>query len=490
MEDLMSFQKLREVLGARLFAGEGKQAAEFRREGFSSVSVDSRELLPGALFVALRGAVQDGHAFVEKAFRDGASGALVALSALENPKLGLLSLAEKFNRVLVAVDDTLKGLQNAAAFYLRQFPDLIRIGITGSMGKTTTKEIAAAIIGQEKAVVMNKGNLNSETGLPISVFEVRAHHEVGIFEAGMNRPGEISALAKILDPNLAVITNIGSAHIGILGSRDKIAEEKKKIFSEFNGTNTALIPVDDDYRDFLARDVNGKVVFYGASTLPAFGGVKDLGLEGTEIIWDGTPVRFGLPGRVNVTNAIAAAALALELPVSSSAIARGFASVKPIFGRGEIINGRSTLIRDCYNSNPESIDAALDFCDNLEWPGRKVYVLGAMLELGDISEKAHLDLGRRLASCRADMLFLLGDELRVAAEALAEENQHDREKGRRGSLNFFHTSSKNELSRALDNYIVNGDLVLLKGSRCYEMEELTAVLTGQTEKNQGAMHVS
>ena len=459
METLMSYEKLSRVLGARLFTWEGEQ-------GFSSVSIDSRNVLPGALFVALKGAVQDGHRFVGAAFDAGASGALVASSALENPEFGLSALAKKCNKVLVAVEDTLRGLQNAAAAYLKQFSNLIRIGITGSAGKTSTKEIAAAIIGREKQVVMNKGNLNSETGLPLSVFDVRPCHEVGIFEAGMNRRGEISELAKVLNPCLALVTNIGSAHIGILGSKQAIAEEKKKIFSEFTGTNTALVPADDVYRDFLAKDVNGKVVFYGASDLSALGGVRDLGLEGTEIIWDGEPARFCLPGKFNLHNALAAAALAVELNISSSSIRLGFESVKPLFGRGEIIYGRSTVIRDCYNSNPESAEAALDFCDGLEWPGRKVYVIGSMLELGDVSVEAHAALGGRLASCRGDKVFLFGEETGPAAAALA------------GKLDFFHTCEMNELSGALDTYIKEGDLVLLKGSRGCALEKLTDVLTG------------
>ena len=470
--ELMSFSGLSQACGGRLFAGEGKQ-----NESFTSVCIDSRVVMPGALFVALRGSAQDGHCFVDAAFKAGASGALVALKALADPAFGLSALARKWNRVLVAVEDTLKGLQDAAGAYLRQFSKLIRIGITGSSGKTTTKEIAAAIIGQEKSVVMNEGNLNSETGLPLSVFNVRSHHEVGIFEAGMNRQGEISELARVLNPQIALITNIGSAHIGILGSREKIAEEKKKIFSEFNGTNTALIPADDDFRDFLAKDVRGRVVFYGAQAIPALGGVRDLGLEGTEIVWDGKAARFGLPGKFNLSNALAAAALAMELPVSSQSIRGGLESVKPLFGRGEIFPGRITLIRDCYNSNPESAEAALDFCDGLEWPGRRVYVMGSMLELGDASAEAHAALGRRLLESRGDKVFLYGNEMSAAADVFADYTPRRGIQGR--GIPFFFSRDIGELSRALEEYIKNGDLVLLKGSRGCALETLTEICTGE-----------
>jgi len=473
-ESLMSFSSLSQALGARLFAGEGKQWDGKQGEGFSSVSIDSRTVRPGALFVALRGSALDGHSFVDAAFGAGASAAMVAVSALQNPAFGLTALARKWNRVLVAVEDTLKALQNAAGVYLKQFSNLVRIGITGSSGKTTTKEIAAAIIGQEKSVVMNKGNLNSETGLPLSVFEVRPNHQVGIFEAGMNRQGEIAELAAVLDPKLALITNIGSAHIGLIGSRQAIAEEKKKIFSCFSGENAAFIPENDDYRDFLAKDIKGRVVFYGPSSLGALGvlgGIRDMGLQGTEIVWEGKSARFGLPGKFNLANALAAAALAQEMRISASSIRNGLESVKPLFGRGEILYGRTTLLRDCYNSNPESVEKALDFCDSLEWPGRRIYVIGSMLELGDASEKAHADLGKRLASCKAGMVFLFGEEIQSAAEAMKKSA---------ADLPFLYTKDRDELSRALDSSVKSGDLVLLKGSRGCELETLTGMLLGES----------
>ncbi|MDR0497073.1 MAG: UDP-N-acetylmuramoyl-tripeptide--D-alanyl-D-alanine ligase [Treponema sp.] len=463
---LMSFSGLSQALGASLFTGEGKQETE----GFSSVSIDSRTVIPGGLFVALGGSVQDGHRFVDAAFKAGAAGAMVALSALKDPDFQLSALARKWNRALVAVEDTLRGLQDAARVYLKQFTNLVRVGITGSSGKTTTKEIAAAIVAQEKSVVMNKGNLNSETGLPLSVFDVRFHHEVCIFEAGMNRQGEIAELASVLNPDIALITNIGSAHIGILGSREAIAEEKKKIFSAFTGSNTALIPASGDFRDFLAKDVRGRTVFYEASSLSHLGGISDQGLMGTEIIWDGVKVRFSLPGKFNLNNAVAAMALATELHIKSSSIRRGLESVKPLFGRGEILYGRTTVIRDCYNSNPESAMEALDFCDNLEWQDRRIYVIGAMMELGDISREAHVSLGKRLACSRAGMIFLFGEEILPAADVLKKEKRQ-----------VLHTTDMGELSAALDNCVKTGDLVLLKGSRSCALEALTEILTGKKE---------
>jgi UDP-N-acetylmuramoyl-tripeptide--D-alanyl-D-alanine ligase len=457
---------LQAVSGRRVSSSWGE------KRGFNSVCIDSRKAKEGALFVALPGSIQDGHSYVEAAFKAGAAGALVEEARLAEGALGLAEIAERYGRALIAVKDSLKALQDAATAYLEQFSRLFKIGITGSSGKTTTKEIAAAIIGQEKKVVMNQGNLNSETGLPLSVFEVRPWHEVGVFELGMNRRGEIGELARVLKPCLALITNIGSAHIGLIGSKAGIAEEKKNIFAEFSGGETALIPEDDEYRDFLARGIRGKVRFYGLDGVALS---RDLGLMGSEIGWAGEKVHFALPGQHNLRNALAAAAIAREVPVSDQAIREGLASVKAIFGRSEILEGRITMIRDCYNANPESSAEALAFCDALEYPGRKIYVMGSMLELGELSREAHRELGRLLSSSRADKVFLYGEETEEAAALLdAAANAVADTRG----VPFFHTNCMGELERELGAFVRDGDLVLLKGSRGCALERLTDILPG------------
>ena len=454
---LMTFTALSQSLGADMLCAE--------QGGFSSVSIDSRTVQNGGLFVALSGAVHDGHAFVEQAFANGAAAAMVERGKIET--FNLASLAQAMGKALIIVENSLQGLQDAARVYLRQFPRLLKIAITGSAGKTTTKEITAAIAGVEKNTVMNQGNYNSETGLPLSVFAVRDCHEVGIFEAGMNRAGEIAELAAVLNPDIALITNIGSAHIGkIIGGKQKIVEEKKNIFSQMSENGIALIPADSPFRDFLAEGVRGKVSFYGEGSFAELGGVRDLGLDGSEIIWDGERARFPLPGRHNLANAFAAIAIAREIPVSAQAIRQGLEVVKPLFGRGEILRGRATVIQDYYNANPESVSRALEFCDSLDWPGRRLYVMGEMLELGENSLKLHEDIGRLLRDSKADMIFLYGEEIRPAVEILQG-----------GALSVMHTCDMDELSRALDACVRSGDLVLLKGSRGCALERLCAVLS-------------
>jgi len=435
--------------------------------GFSSVAIDSRKVTEGALFIALRGLQSDGHRFLPQAFDAGASAALVTRQGMKDAAYDP-SMAEKLGKILIVVEDTLKGLQEMAAAYLNRFTNLLRIGITGSSGKTTTKEIAGSMIGMEKKVVMNPGNLNSETGLPLSAFNVRDHHQVGIFEAGMNRRGEIAELAAVLKPQIALITNIGTAHIGALKSMEAIAEEKRQIFSRFTGTETALIPEDDPFRDYLARDVNGNVVFYGQKNLEAAGklnAVLDRGLAGTEITWEGIPAGFGLPGKHNVKNALAAAALASAAGASAASIREGLSAVKGLFGRSEVLRGKTTVIRDCYNSNPDSAAEAIAFCDSVDWPGRRFYILGSMLELGDHEAAEHRKLGELLSESKADVIFLYGKEMKPAAAVLQERN-----------IPFVYGEEMEEFSAAVECTIRAGDLVLLKGSRGCALEQLSKIV--------------
>jgi UDP-N-acetylmuramoyl-tripeptide--D-alanyl-D-alanine ligase len=456
--DIMGFAELSNSIGARLVSFS-------KYSGFSSVAIDSRSAKEGCLFFAIEGTRCDGHSFVGAAFDAGARAAVVEASKVQS--LDLVKTAEKAGKDIIVVADTLKSLQDSARVYLEKFPKLIKIGITGSSGKTTTKEITAAIVSNEKNTVMNRGNLNSETGLPLSVFDVRPHHEAGIFELGMNRRGEISETAFVLKPNIALITNIGTAHIEYFGSKPEILKEKKDIYKFLTDNDVALIPADDEYAKDLADGITGKVRYYGADSFCELEQTRSLGLDGTEVVWAGEKIHFALPGKHSIEDAIAAIAIAKEVPVGSGAIKKGLESVKPLFGRLEILKGRTTVIRDCYNANPESTAKSIEFCDSLEWTGRKVYVIGDMLELGENSFSAHARTGDLLAESKADGIFLFGREVAAAAPSLESKGRH-----------FFHTTDMSELSAALDSYVQTGDIVLLKGSRLCALERLSEMLTG------------
>ena len=461
---LLGFGELSALLNARHISF----STNSKNSGFSSVAIDSRVVKEGALFFALEGSACDGHGFVKSAFEKGAGAAMVAENKLES--FDLENIAQKSGKDLIVVHNTLKGLQDSARVYLEKFPKLIKIGITGSSGKTTTKEITAAIISCEKSTVMNVGNLNSETGLPLSVFEVRDHHEVGVFELGMNRPCEIDELSFVLKPNISLITNIGSAHIEFFGSKSKIVNEKKSIYKYLSNNDTALVPENDEFKNELAKDVNAKIKYYGASSFDELKKVNPLGLDGTELTWAGKKINFALPGKHSLEDAFAAIAIAKEVGVSNKAIKQGLESVKPIFGRLEIIRGRTTVIRDCYNANPESTAKAVEFCDSVEWNTRKIYVIADMLELGDNSKAEHEKLGVSLAECKANKVFLFGKEIKAAASFLQTKGK-----------DFSYENEINALSFSLNAYVKSGDLVLLKGSRGCALERLSEMLTG--EKN-------
>ena len=455
--ELMGVDELSRSIGGRLFSFSPNSQ-------FFSVALDSRVIKEGGLFFALEGACCDGHSFIEAAFNSGARAAVVESSKLES--FNLVNIAKKYGKDLIAVQNTLKALQDSAAAYIKKFPSLVKIAITGSSGKTTTKEIAASIISIEKNTIKNEGNFNSESGLPLSVFDVRSCHEAGIFEFGMNKRGEISALAGILKPNIAQVTNIGHAHVAFFGSKNEILKEKKCIFNYMTDNDIALIPKDDECANDLARDVTGNIRYYGADTFAEFEGARSLGLEGTEISWAGEKIHFPLPGKHNLQDALAAVAIAKEVNVSNDAVKKGLESVKPLFGRLEILRGRTTVIRDCYNANPESMAKSVEFCNSLDWDGRKIYVLADMLELGDVSLSAHAQLGESLTKSKADRIFLYGREIKAAASCLSDRG-----------ISYFYSDDMEQLSAALDRYVQSGDLVLLKGSRSCALERLSEILT-------------
>jgi UDP-N-acetylmuramoyl-tripeptide--D-alanyl-D-alanine ligase len=431
-----------------------------------SVVADSRKVAAGSLFAALPGERTDGHAYVDAALRLGCACVL----ARGDRRAEVLSAEREraaSGAAFIFVPEVLAALQALAKAYRKRFPRLVRVGITGSSGKTTTKECLAAILGRSRSVILNPGNLNSDIGLPLSIFSIRESHEIGVFEMGMNRVGEMGELAEVYEPDLALITNIGTAHIGILGSRQAIAQEKKKIFSRFDGTQAGFIWEDDAYKAFLAEGVRGEMIEFGTKGTVAMRVVKDAGLAGYDLEWNGRSFRFPLPGRHNLLDAIGAAALASRAGASDAEVAEGLASVRPLFGRSELLEGEYSILRDCYNSNPDSAEAAIRLCDSVERVGRRVYVLGSMLELGAESDAAHRRIGATAGMSSADALFFFGSEAKPAFEAA-------RLAGFRG-LAIFETDY-DRLLAALRAYLRSGDLLLLKASRGMELERVAEAL--------------
>ena len=261
-----------------------------------SVIVDSRKAVARSLFVALPGERVDGHSYIDAAIESGASCVLARSERRAEVEAASLALADRKGTALAFVPDSLAALQALARAHRRRFPRLLRIGVTGSSGKSTTKECIAAVLGRSRAIIFNPGNMNSDIGLSLSIFSIVEAHQAGIFEMGMNRSGEMGELASVLEPDIALITNIGTAHIGILGSRDAIAKEKKKIFSRFDGRQAGFVWEGDDYRDFLKSGVPGDMADFGPRSTVGMRILGDRGLEGYDLSWDGIEFRFSAAG--------------------------------------------------------------------------------------------------------------------------------------------------------------------------------------------------
>ena len=441
---------------------------------FSSVATDSRAVEKNSLFVPLVGEKQNGHNYIPSALENGASIVFVERAEYEQKKSIYTALSEKNSAAFVMVENNLSALQALAAAYVDKFPSLVKIGITGSSGKTTTKELLVALLSQKYSVIANEGNLNSETGLPLSVFKIRENHEVGVFEMGMNRVGEIGELARVLHPKYAVITNIGTAHIGILGSRKNIAAEKKKIFSEFSGKDcVAFVPKENDFAGFLSEGVNGEVVRYGGDDGEIVF-LEDCGIDGSRFSVRGVEMKLGIPGIYNFKNACAAIRVALLLNVSPEQIKAGIESVKPIFGRSQVLRGKYTIVQDCYNANPDSMEKSIDFCASVKTAGKKIFVLGDMLELGADSAAEHSKIGYLAATKGADLTVFVGDESRAAFESAKKIAPN-------AKILYFSGRSDDTISAvasAISEFACKGDFILLKASRGIGLERLTKMLLG------------
>ncbi|MCQ2612287.1 MAG: UDP-N-acetylmuramoyl-tripeptide--D-alanyl-D-alanine ligase [Treponemataceae bacterium] len=439
---------------------------------FTNVATDSRNVTEHTLFVPLIGENQDGHAYIQQAFDKGASAVFAA--EVSSDRFGPVydKLTEKGLFVII-VKNTLTALQKAAARYVEKFPELIKIGITGSNGKTTTKELAKNVVGAKYNVIATEGNFNSETGLPLSVFRIRRSHEAGIFEMGMNRVDEIGELAAVLKPRYAIITNVGTAHIGILGSREAIAAEKKKIFSFFDGASVGFVPEDDSFVEFLKNVTAGTVKTFGISSMNEISEVKDLGFAGTEFALKNRKITLSLNGSYNFKNCLGVVALAEELGLSPEEIKAGIEKTVPLFGRSAVKHGKFTVVEDCYNANGDSMEAAIGYYGSMQVPGKKVLVLGDMFELGEHSDAVHKKMARCAKDSGADTVVFVGEAMTKAFNAVEKENSFSAAGVNAMCCPSADDGAVSSLCDSLCALLEEGDLVLVKGSRGMKLERIT-----------------
>jgi UDP-N-acetylmuramoyl-tripeptide--D-alanyl-D-alanine ligase len=456
----LSILQIVDLAGAKLEQGDGNASIE-------RISTDSRTIKKGELFVALRGENFDGHKFVEEVAKSSAAGAIV------DPKWN--SKAPK-TFAIIRAEDTLLAYQNLAANYRKSLQIKV-LGITGSNGKTSTKDFAASVLGRKFRVTKTQGNFNNHVGLPRTILEANSKHEVGVWELGMNHPGEIAALAKIAAPDAAIITNVGVAHIEFMGSRDAIATEKGALAEAVGADGTVILNADDPFSRKISERTRAQVIFAGTSE----GTIRAIDIQqsadGSEFtIIEGAHrcrAQLPVPGIHMVQNALLAVAAGRAFGLSLEEAAGGLASAPLTKARLQIkgINGVQFL-DDSYNANPDSMKAALQTLVELDADGKRIAVLGEMRELGKETQRGHEDVGECAASLGVDYLIGIGEMGAVIARAAVKA-------GLKESLAVGSTS---EAADRLIEIAEPGDLVLIKGSRLVHTEEVIE----QFAKREGA----
>ena len=462
---LLSAGEILKATGGSPFSG----GSEWSCRG---ISTDTRTLRARNLFIALPGKNFDGHDCLTVAAEKGASGLLVRMD-----RGGKLGTGAKVLPV-IGVPDTLRALGDIACAWRRKFT-LPVVAITGSSGKTTTKEMLLAVASRSRKVVATEGNSNNLIGLPQTLLNIRKEHELAVVEMGTNSPGEIARLAAIAQPDIGLITNIGPAHLEGLGSIEAIREEKGALFQVMNGRGTAIINHDDDAVGILAGRWRGDRITFGlrpgaditARRIETAGpeGVRfNLVIDGTEV-----PVHLAAPGEHHILDALAAGAAAWALGFDREAIAAGLATFCPVPGRMEIrrLGNGAFLIMDTYNANPASMRESLKTLRDLRGEGRATVILGDMLELGAQAQELHEEVGGFLVKSGVDRVFLKGAHSRSTAEG-AMKNGFPRE-----GIVFF--DDPEEVLASLLSFLKKEDWILIKGSRMMKMEVAAEAIISQ-----------
>lgn len=470
----MTLEKIAAACGGSLCGGElteEKRAAES-----TCVVIDSRKIEPGGIFIAVRGERVDGHDFISAVAEKGA--------------LGVVCEREPAHCELpyILVKDSLKALQQIAAFY-RSGLSLPVVGITGSVGKTSTKEMLAGVLAQGFSVLKTEGNFNNEIGLPLTVLQIRKEHTAAVLEMGISDFEEMHRLSRIARPDICVITNIGQCHLENLGSREGILKAKTEMLDYMNPRGSIFVNGDDDMlrrvkgnrkgrlgteRTFSYEAEKGGVQHFGRKPENEVyaSEVRDRGLLGSHAVLHVGhlvfPVEISLPGAHMVYNALAAAAVGNALGLSKEQIQKGIAGVQAVGGRSHVIALPSyTVIDDCYNANPVSMEAALSLLATAV--GRKVAVLGDMFELGEEEKVLHERVGAYAVESGVDVLVCVGELSRSMYEAALRENKNP------GTM-LYYFEKRDEMLQKLPELIRQGDNILVKASHGMAFQKVVSCL--------------
>ena len=425
----------------------------------SAITTDSRKVEEGCLFVPIVGERVDAHRFIPDVM---AKGALAALSE---------RTLEDADFPYIRVKSTLQAVKDIAEFYLEQLRIPV-VGITGSVGKTSTKEVIASVLKEKYRTLKTQGNFNNELGLPLTVFRLREDDEIAVLEMGISDFGEMSRLAKIAKPETSVITNIGTCHLENLGDRDGVLKAKTEVFDFLKPGGHIVLNGDDDKLCTVEEAHGIRPVFFGMDErFPVYADeIKSRGLKGMScrihLEGDSFPVLIPMPGRHMIYNALAAAAVGRIYGLTNEEIRRGIESLEAISGRFKMIEtDKFLIVDDCYNANPMSMKASLDVLKDGE--GRRVAVLGDMGELGENEIALHEEVGAHAAHCGIDVCICTGTLSRHMADKAAVENP---------SLTVLYEPDRESLLAHLPEYVKDGDTILVKASHFMKFEEVVKAL--------------
>ncbi len=433
---------------------------------FSGVSIDSRTIAGGELFVAIKGDIHDGHTFVEEVLKLGVKGLII------NGHRADRLPCEKWNKagiLCVAVEDTVKALGRLASYNRRRAAVSVA-AITGSNGKTTTRGMTAEVVSRRFETLSTTGNLNNEIGLPLTLLKLSRSHKWAVVELGMNHPGEIERLARISAPDIGIITNIGPAHLEGLNSLEGVMNAKGELIDGIKPDGTAVLNADDEMVMNLARRTSKKILLFGfsdnASIRASLVKVKRHSTSFTLLLPEETvPVDLPVSGRFMVGNALAAASVGYLAGLPAAEIKSGLENSAPEKGRMNIFtlpNG-ITIIDDTYNANPGSMEAAIKTLSELKADNRGVLIAGDMLELGEHSAKMHEKTGSLCAESGISRLYVTGQFAGNTADGAA---------GNGMNLNSIVTGSHDDILEDITRWLGAGDWVLVKGSRGMRMEKI------------------